>query len=95
MGFFSKPRPQDVALTENGITTSIAPSSELYHGKDSGVISNEQTVSSIDAETVFKAAQAGVQAVEAAAQVWTKWHLAAAYGLYAIRPFIRDRCISC
>jgi hypothetical protein len=81
MGSFSKPRSDDVVLRENGTTTST-PSSVTNNGKDNGIFSHEQAVPPAETETISKDAQGGVQAVEAAAQVWTKWHLAAAYGLY-------------
>ena len=50
-----------------------------------------------DEEQLSSDAQAGVRAVEAAATVWTKWHLIGAYVMYVcpsiITPSCTDECI--
>jgi hypothetical protein len=43
-----------------------------------------QSKSDLLGDTVPEDSQAGVRAVEAAATVWTKWHLVAAYVMYAL-----------
>lgn len=85
MGLFTKKESSDVVLTENGKSSSVSPSAESPNGKEGGVFSNEQHVPTNETEMISSDAQAGVQAVEAAAQVWTKWHLMAAYSLYVSR----------
>lgn len=82
MGLFSKAKSPDVVLTENRASDTTTPSSHSGNGKEGGVISQEAATPSTEEEPISQDAQAGVQAVEAAAQVWTKWHLTAAYALY-------------
>lgn len=41
----------------------------------------EEPTKDFDSDQISQEAQAGVQAVQAATKVWSKWHLIAAYGL--------------
>jgi hypothetical protein len=71
MGLFSKTTPE-------GDVTTIPP--EIADEKGSG--QNNPVEKSDFNDDLEKDAQGGVQKIEAAAQVWTKWHMVAAYVMY-------------
>lgn len=71
MGLFSKTTPE-------GDVTTVAP--EIADEKDSG--QNNPVEKSDFNDDLEKDAQGGVQKIEAAAQVWSKWHMVAAFVMY-------------
>lgn len=79
--FIFKSKPKENVVTENEKSSSDAPASDTANSKEEGYVSRERegTVFSNEEETVSQDAQPGVQAMEAATLVWTKWHLTAAY----------------
>ncbi|KAL6798334.1 MFS general substrate transporter [Trichoderma sp. SZMC 28012] len=77
MGLFSKTTPE-------GDVTTIPP--EIADEKGSG--QNNPVENSDFNDDLEKDAQGGVQKIEAAAKVWTKWHMVAAYVIIWLIYFI-------
>lgn len=69
MGFFNRKAAADAAVS--------TPPNEKHHSESEAKISSQSST-----EEDFGKKQAGVRKIEAAAKVWTKWHLIAAYTMY-------------
>ena len=70
----STPKAEEPSITPLGVPS----------GQDVPDAEKGETESPAKAEEIISVnAQAGVRAIEAATTVWTKWHLIAAYFMYA------------
>lgn len=82
MGFSFNRKQNETVVTENEKSSTEAPNGQDAISREGGVLSEDQPVKKVEDESISSDAQAGVQKIEAAAQVWTKWHLTTAYTLY-------------
>lgn len=78
MGFLSSKAPSSgentIDDTEKNLNSSEKP-------QDVSEVTPQRPPISPEDEGIPEDLQAGVRGVEAAASVWTKWHLVAAYGM--------------
>lgn len=72
MGFISKKKT-------NEEVTPAEPTSNVVLDTEKGVASATPSEKANDDATLSDNAQAGVKRIQAAATVWTKWHLVGAY----------------
>lgn len=76
MGFLSSKTP---AGSDNAFTDSEKNQSSSEKPQDVSEVTPHGPVTSSEGEEIPESYQEGVRRIEAAATVWTKWHLVAAY----------------
>lgn len=83
-------------LPGTGTKTPAGPVPVDEKAVDNTTVTQKATTSSSDLEKAGQSDgeiggpeyQAGVQEIEAALTVWTKWHLVAAYGMYVYTTYL-------